>query len=94
MGIDVNGVYSGIVEFYLADYRFTDDYIIDEWTWVDLSGLGDVVGLEFYLSSSDNNAGGMKTPGYFAMDTVIPEPASIILLGAGLLLLRNKKQIN
>lgn len=59
------------VNFYLADYRFTDntqDYIIDEWTWVDLSSLTDVYGLDFELSSSDFNQWGILTPEYFAMD--------------------------
>jgi hypothetical protein len=59
------------VNFYLADYRFTndsDDYIIDEWTWVDLSSLTDVHGLDFELTSSDFNIYGILTPEYFAMD--------------------------
>ncbi|MBU1195993.1 MAG: DUF4465 domain-containing protein [Proteobacteria bacterium] len=78
------------VEFYLADYRFTDstqDYIIDNWTWVDLSGLGNVVGLDFSLSSSDTGMWGMNTPAYFAVDNLnaVPVPTSIWLLGAGLI---------
>jgi hypothetical protein len=81
------------VEFYLADYRFADsseDYILDEWTWVDLSGLGAVYGLEFELSSSDGGSGySMNTPGYFAMDNLttstVPVPAAVWLLGSGLL---------
>jgi hypothetical protein len=28
---------------------------------------------------------GMKTPGYFALDTVVPEPATLLLLGCGAL---------
>jgi len=59
------------VNFYLADYRFTDnteDYIIDEWTWVDLSSLTNVYGLDFELTSSDTNQYGILTPSYFAMD--------------------------
>ncbi len=80
------------VEFYLADYRFADsseDYILDEWAWVDLSGLGAVYGLEFELTSSDNSNYGMNTPAYFAMDNLttsaVPVPAAIWLLGFGLL---------
>lgn len=79
------------VEFYLADYRFADnnqDYIVDEWSWVDLSGLGAVVGLEFSLSSSDGGSDyGMNIPGYFAMDnlTTVPVPGAVWLLGGGLL---------
>jgi len=59
------------VNYYLADYRFSDntlDFIIDEWTWVDLSSLGSVYGLDFELSSSDVGQWGMNTPAYFAMD--------------------------
>lgn len=65
------------VEFYLADYRFNDDdsdYIIRDWTWVDLNALGGVIdSLEFYLSSSDNSPQyGMNTPAYFCMDNLTP----------------------
>lgn len=71
-GLGIDSLRNGdSVNFYLADYRFTDhtqDYIIDEWTWVDLSSLTNVYGLDFTLSSSDNNAWGMLTPSYFAMD--------------------------
>jgi hypothetical protein len=68
------------VNFYLADYRFTndtEDYIIDEWTWVDLSSIENVYGLDFVLSSSDNNSAGMLTPAYFAMDNFDGTVASI-----------------
>ena len=49
-GVNASGEYTTDqpIEFYLADYRFADnsqDYIVDEWTWVDLSGLGEVTGL-------------------------------------------------
>ncbi|MBN1257501.1 MAG: DUF4465 domain-containing protein, partial [Planctomycetes bacterium] len=79
-----------VVEFYLADYRFADnseDYLISDWTWVDLSGLGRVYGLEFALSSSDTGTMGMNTPAYFALDflVAVPEPATSLLLGIGLL---------
>lgn len=91
-GIDEHGNYTGTVDFYLADYRFDDnsqDYIIDDWTWVDLSGLGDVVGLEFSLESSDTGDYGINTPAYFAMDTInpVPVPAAVWMLGSGLLAL-------
>ena len=59
------------VEFYLADFRFEnsdEDYILKNWTWVDLSNLGDADSLLFTLSSSDNNQWGMNTPGFFALD--------------------------
>lgn len=59
------------VEFYLADYRFSDnvfDYIVNTWQWVDLTPLGNVDSLSFELSSSDVGVWGMNTPAYFAMD--------------------------
>ena len=81
------------VDFYLADYRFennSQDYIIDEWTWIDLSGLGAVSGLSFEMSSSDGGDGrSMNTPAYFAMDNFtthpVPVPAAVWLLASGLL---------
>jgi hypothetical protein len=65
-GKDADGVETGTVEFLLAD----GTNIVDTWTWVDLSPLGDVKSLEFALSSSDSGAFGMNTPAYFCMDTV------------------------
>jgi len=49
-GIDAEANYTGTVDFFLADFRFADsanDYILDDWTWVNLTSLGDVIGLEF-----------------------------------------------
>ena len=88
-GIDENLAYTGTVDFYLADFRFADnslDYIVDEWTWVDLTGLGNVIGLEFSLESTDAGAYGMNTPAYFAMDNLnaVPIPGAVWLLGSGL----------
>lgn len=62
------------VEFYLADYTFSDnslDYIVDEWTYVDLSLLGAVDSLSFSLTSSDVGQFGMNTPAYFCIDDFI-----------------------
>jgi len=61
------------VNFFLADYRFEDnsqDYIIKDWTFVDLSSLGGVDSLSFTLSSSDNGQFGMNTPAYFCVDDI------------------------
>lgn len=88
-GKDSGGAVTGMVDFYLADYRFADnslDYILDEWSGVDLRSLGAVKSLEFTLSSSDIGEWGMNTPAYFAIDTVVPEPCTIALLGFGGLL--------
>jgi hypothetical protein len=61
------------VEFYLADFRFDDnsmDYIVNEWTEVDLTSLGQTDSLSFSLTSSDNGQFGMNTPAYFCIDNV------------------------
>lgn len=57
--------------FYLADYRFADnsqDYVVNTWEWFDLSVLGEVSSISFYLESTKTNSGGMLTPAYFCMD--------------------------
>ena len=62
------------INFYLADYRFDDnsqDYIVDEWTYIDLTSLGNVDSLQFTLSSTDVGQFGMNTPAYFLMDNFI-----------------------
>jgi hypothetical protein len=67
------------VDFYLADYRFADnalDYIIDEWTFLDLSVLGPVDSLAFFLSSSDVSPFGMNTPAYFCIDNLSLAPSA------------------
>ncbi len=86
-GLDAEGNQTGIVPFYLADFRFEsadDAFIIDEWTPVELSALGEETrSLEFSLSSSDVGDFGMNTPAYFAMGdlTAVPEPSSFALVG-------------
>lgn len=87
-----NGATStGSIDFMLADYRFVDntqDYIVHDWTFVDLRSLGAVDRLAFSLSSSDSGAFGINTPAYFAMDSLapVPEPEQAAMLLAGLLL--------
>ncbi|MFG0268278.1 MAG: DUF4465 domain-containing protein [Rhodopirellula sp. JB055] len=73
VGKDANGDSIGEVEFHLADYRFEDnslDYIVDEWTTIDLTSIGEATELHFFLSSTDVGQYGMNTPGYFAIDDV------------------------
>ncbi|MEA3368362.1 MAG: DUF4465 domain-containing protein [Planctomycetota bacterium] len=87
-GKDAGAGVTGTVECYLADFRPSEssqDYILDTWTPVDLTALGQVTSLEFTLSSSDTGDWGMNTPAYFTLDTltVAPEPATLTLAAAG-----------
>jgi hypothetical protein len=70
------GAATGTVNFYLAEG--TD--IVNDWEYVSLASLGVVKRVEFNLSSSDSGQFGMNTPGYFVIDTVIPEPASAVMM--------------
>lgn len=66
-----NGAVSDSTSIYLADYTFpnnTQDYILDYWTYFDLSGLGNVDSIRFGLSSSDNGQFGMNTPNFFCIE--------------------------
>jgi len=86
-GKDAGGAVTGAVEFYLADFRFADpaeDYFVTDWTQVDLTPLGAVNSLTFALDGSDTGFFGLNTPAYFAMDTLVPEPATLWLAAAGL----------
>ena len=92
----------GFEELYLADYRFADnslDYIVRDWTEVDLSSLKGASTLEFSLDSSDVGVWGMNTPAYFAMDNIVleqvPEPSTVVMLlsaAAASLLVRRRRR--
>lgn len=73
-GIDEQGNLTGIVPFLLADYTFEDnsqDYLLYEWTTVDLTPLGNARFLLFELNSSDIGPFGMNTPAFFALDRLV-----------------------
>ncbi len=79
----VNGTFADSVNFYLADYRFTDDnddYIVNDWREVDLTSLGEIDSLSFALSSSDVGNYGMNTPAYFCLDHITTTLTSEIVL--------------
>ncbi|MFW6257265.1 MAG: DUF4465 domain-containing protein, partial [Prolixibacteraceae bacterium] len=70
-GISSSGDTTGLIDYYLADFRFEndeEDYIINSWKWLDLSELGEVSKLRFSMSSSDMGEWGMNTPAYFCID--------------------------
>jgi hypothetical protein len=61
------------VEFYLADFRFQDnrlDYIVKDWTKVDISRFQFADSLSFQMSSSDVGQFGINTPLFFAVDQI------------------------
>jgi len=96
-GKNTQGQETGTVRFYLADFRFADnaqDYIVDDWTPVDLRDLKAVTSVEFTLSSSDSGAWGMNTPAYFAMDTLtlVPEPGTLVLVAGGVVALTLRRR--
>lgn len=68
-----NGVYQDSFDFYLADFRFEDngeDYILENWTTIDIATVMQADSLTFVLSSSDTGMWGMNTPAYFCMDNI------------------------
>ena len=78
-GLDASGssIAAEPIPFYLADYRADeneDDYIVDRWTWLDVSPLvdGGAETLQFVFDSSDTGAYGINTPLYFALDVTLP----------------------
>lgn len=64
------------LEHYLADYRFDDntqDFIQDEWQYIDLSNLSKrfIDSLSFSVTGSDIGQFGLNTPAYFCIDDVV-----------------------
>lgn len=59
------------VNFMLGDFKDGKAINVKEWTWIDLTPLGDVDSLTFDLSSSDKESFGINVPTYFAMDNLI-----------------------
>lgn len=87
---------TGTADFYLADFRDSDnanDYIVSDWRYFDLAGLGSATTIQFNLSSSDSGVFGMNTPAYFAIDdfSAVPEPASIAGLAFGMVALIRRR---
>lgn len=84
-GSGASGSETGTVSFRLADYTFTDnsnDYIVDTWELVDLTGLGDANSIGISFASSDAGSFGINTPTYVALDNlvIVPEPSSLAIL--------------
>ncbi|UKK53284.1 DUF4465 domain-containing protein [Prevotella sp. E2-28] len=78
-GYDANNDTTATKEYYLADLRDPNKaYIINDWRYVDLSGLGKVSKLGFELSSTDNGDYGMNTPAYFCFDNFGAEGEEVL----------------
>lgn len=93
-GAGVGGVANtaiGAIEVILADYRDGQNFILNTWETVNLTGLGDARSLGFTFVGGISDENGMLTPTYFALDNfrtfdaaAVPEPAGLVLLGVGL----------
>lgn len=73
-------IITGSVEFYLADYRYSDnflDYIIKDWVEIDISSLNTVTSIGFLTSSSDTGSYGMNTPAFFCFDNLSFLPVAV-----------------
>jgi hypothetical protein len=92
-GRDALGNITNTVPFYLADFQNGKSDIVNEWRYVDLTSLGVVKSVEFSLSSTDNDpVFGINTPAYFVIDTIMPEPATMVLLALGGLLISKREK--
>lgn len=101
-GRDESHAVTGQVAFLLADYRLdaAEDYIISEWTRVDLTPLGAARFLSLTFESSDVGPFGINTPTYVALDNLrvqaVPEPGTWALaavgLGSGFAIYRRKRR--
>jgi hypothetical protein len=71
VGLDADGEPTDTLTYALADYRSADatahSYAKD-WSYVDLSALGEVSALKFFMDGSRKGQWGLDTPAYFLMD--------------------------
>lgn len=64
---------TGVVEYYLADFRDGRTFINHSWEEVDLTPLGAPDRVVFSFSGSDTGAYGLNTPMYVCIDNLIVE---------------------
>ncbi len=84
-GLNGSGSVTGSTEFFLADFRFAQDYIVNQWTNLDLTPLGSASSIKIGFQGSDVGAFGLNTPAFIAVDNLvlsaIPEPHCLAILG-------------
>lgn len=66
----LNKAETGKVEYYLADFRDGKTFVLDNWTNVDISALGQIDVLKFSFVSSDTGDWGVNTPTYVCIDNL------------------------
>lgn len=70
-GFNANGDQTGMVEYYLADFRGGKAYISTTWEKVDLRGLGNKVKrVEISMDGTDRSDWGLNTPTYCCIDNI------------------------
>lgn len=63
-----NGTLVGEREIMMADFTEGNSYMMDDWTFVDLSWIENADSLNFIALSNDAGSWGINTPMYFCMD--------------------------
>jgi hypothetical protein len=66
-GVDADGLETS-VSINLVEYVGGELNALNDWTFFDLSELGEVVSVYFTMNSTDSGAYGMNTAAYFCMD--------------------------
>ncbi len=69
----LSGQKTGSVEFMLAEFKDGTLKVVTDWTWLDLSDLGEVDEVYFTVDGTDQGSWGLNTAAYFCMDRLIVE---------------------
>ncbi len=69
----LSGQKTGSVDFMLAEFKDGTLKVVTDWTWVDLSDLGEVDEVYFTVDGTDQGVYGLNTAAYFCMDRLIVE---------------------
>ena len=80
-GVDESGAETGTAEIELCGFHNGEFSAITEWTWFDMSALGEVSGIFFTMDSSDKGEWGINTPTYFVMDRLTVSTPSYYVCG-------------